>query len=137
MAIDSFFNDILPAIDGLVSDFIRGDTDSTHNTLRDKLSVRADIATELKNASTHMGIFVAQQAYDAASVIDRQLSIINSTRAAYFEAATKERDRLSKYYGDVRSHGNYFQQIAPSYDNGQDSFDEPYLDANGNIVFDE
>ena len=137
MSINSFFQDVLPNISKEAKALVSGDTDDTHLRLQDQLRVRNDMAQEVLNAPSVARGVAAQQAYDAASVLDRQLAVMRTSRADYHVASDLEQTRLQHYYDDLRTHGTFYQQISPIDDDFTKSLDEPYLDADGNIVFDE
>lgn len=137
MSIDGFFNDILASAEKLAEDFAKGDPDEVHTLLQNQLAVRADLARNIHTAPNQLQGVVAQQAYDAASVLERQLSVLSQGRQDYHDAAKDEREWAGKNAGDLRSHGTYFKGLLPKDETGTPTNDEPYLDANGDIVFDE
>jgi len=133
---DGFFN-ILAGIEKIAEDFATGDPDSANLALREQLAIRGALSQDMHTASTHLQAVVAQQAYDVASVIDRQLTVLGLTRQDYQLAAAGEAAWLNKVYVDVRSHGTYNKNSLPLEDASQRALDEPYLNADNVLVFDD
>jgi len=68
------------------------------------MSMRADMSVEFTKSDSVVDRVANQTAYDAASVIDRQIRILGLTKEDYLSEAEKQRSN-SKIYDAMRTHG--------------------------------
>lgn len=140
MATDYFLDDILPRVTKHAKDLIDGDTKDALMGIDNGLDVRADLANDLRQAGNTLRAASAQHTYDAASVLQRQVTVISMSREEYHAASLEERNRLGRFYSDIRAQGSSLKNVNTDGIDGVDDgrpVDEPYLGVDGQIVFEE
>lgn len=138
MSVDSFINDLVPNLNSIADDFLGNDDRDSLLDLDTRVSsIRNSMANEYLSAPNKLTAVAAQQAYDAVSAIDRQRSIISQTRDNYFEQGQVQRQQTASRYTDLADSTRKLKNQIPSVQSPQDTPDEPYLDDDNNLVFDD